>query len=43
MMLPPGTTDPPSMLQGWGWEPSVTLSHIIERGLQQPQGHFLFT
>ena len=40
MLMPLGSSELPSRLEDWNWEPTGTLSHIIERGLQHPQRAF---
>lgn len=40
MILPLDATDTPRELAGWEWEPSATLSHIVDRGLDFPRRAF---
>ena len=40
MLLPLGSSESPPRLEDWDWEPSGTLSNIIERGLQHPPRAF---
>jgi hypothetical protein len=37
MILPLGTAKDPSERDRWDWEPAVTLSHILDRGLDYPR------
>jgi hypothetical protein len=40
MLLPLNATGAPAELNGWDWEPALTLTHAIERGLERPPRAF---
>lgn len=40
MLLPLNATGAPSEVGGWEWEPAMTLTHAIERGLERPPRAF---
>jgi hypothetical protein len=41
MMLPLGATKELLRTDEWEWEPAITLSHILERGLDHPRRAFV--
>ena len=41
MMLPLGTTEASEANVAWEWEPALTLTHAIERGLDRPSRAFV--
>lgn len=40
MLLPIGADGSPNQLEDWEWEPAVSLSHIMKRGLTVPSRAF---
>lgn len=40
MMLPLDATDDPAEIVQWDWEPAITLTHILGRGLDRPRRAF---
>ena len=41
MMLPLSASGAPEVVDDWEWEPALTLTHAIQRGLDRPSRAFL--